>query len=40
MIVLTFIILEKRRRDKALKDEDDPRREEAIFEGGTEMGCA
>ena len=39
-IVLTFIVLEKRRRDKATEDSRDLSRQEAICEGGTEMGCA
>lgn len=40
LIILTFIILEKRRLDKAdgeVDSDEDPA--EALCEGGTEMGC-
>lgn len=39
IIVLTFIILEKRRRDALKNVAKDVDREEAPCEGGVEMGC-
>ena len=40
LIVLTFVILEKRRRDKARKEMQNNSRADTVCEGGTEMGCA
>lgn len=39
IIVLTFIILEKRRRDALKNSAKDVDREETPCEGGVEMGC-